>query len=285
MIGKGKSISHTRASMGYGWNQEKNAEVVFRQHLVGENPKEVTEEFQRIQEMNHVCERNTLSFVLSPTIDDGQRLKKKELERITRAFMERMKLGERQAIAFVHSDKEHTHIHLYVNRIDFKGVAYNDSFIGKRSQKAAEKVAETMQLTTARQVQMEREINTLELRNEIKRRHELTLKYQKPENFQQYMEGMKANGVEVKPSINRQGQLQGFRFEFQGQSFKGSEINRNMSMAGIGRELTRYNAPQKIVSPNNTIKLLDKVVPVSEKLLASLVKRAIKKSIDIGMGI
>ena len=80
-------------------------------------------------------------------------------------------------------------------------------------------------------------------------------KYQKPENFQQYMEGMKANGVEVKPSINRQGQLQGFRFEFQGQSFKGSEINRNMSMAGIGRELTRYNAPQKIVSPNNTIKL------------------------------
>ena len=52
MIGKGKSISHTRASMGYGWNQEKNAEVVLRQHLVGENPKEITEEFQRIQAMN-----------------------------------------------------------------------------------------------------------------------------------------------------------------------------------------------------------------------------------------
>jgi hypothetical protein len=285
MIGKGKSISHTRASMGYGWNQEKNAEVVYRQHLVGENPKEVTEEFQRIQEMNHVCERNTLSFVLSPTINDGHRLKKQELERIARAFMERMKLGERQAIAFVHRDKEHTHIHLYVNRIDFKGVAYNDSFIGKRSQKAAEKVAETMHLTTVRQVQMEREFNTLELRNEIKRRHELTLHYQKPENYQQYMEGMKANGVEVKPSINRQGQLQGFRFEFQGHSFKGSEINRNMSMAGIGRELTRYNTPQKIVSPNNTIKLLDKVVPVPEKLLLSMVKKAIRKSIDIGMGI
>lgn len=285
MIGKGKSISHTRASMGYGWNQEKNAEVVYRQHLVGENPKEVTEEFQRIQEMNHVCERNTLSFVLSPTIDDGQHLKKQELERIAKEFMEKMKLGERQAIAFVHRDKEHTHIHLYVNRIDFKGVAYNDSFIGKRSQKAAEKVAQKMQLTTVRQVQMEREFNTLELRNEIKRRHELTLKYQKPENYQQYMEGMKANGIEVKPSINRQGQLQGFRFEFQGHSFKGSEINRNMSMAGIGRELTRYNAPQKIVSPKNTIKLLDKVVPVPEKFLASLVKKAIRKSIDIGMGI
>ena len=128
---------------------------------MGENPKEVTEEFQRIQEMNHVCERNTLSIVLSPTINDGQRLKKEELERIARAFMKTMKLGERQAIAFVHRDREHTHIHLYVNRIDFKGVAYNDSFIGKRSQKAAEKVAETMQLTRVRQVQMEQEFNTL----------------------------------------------------------------------------------------------------------------------------
>lgn len=33
-----------------------------------------------------------------------------------------------------YQDKDHKHIHLYVNRIDFKGVSYNDSFIGKRSQ-------------------------------------------------------------------------------------------------------------------------------------------------------
>ncbi|MDC6405727.1 MULTISPECIES: hypothetical protein [Maribacter] len=56
-------------------------------------------------------------------------------------------------------------------------------------------------------------------------------------------------------------------------------------MAGIGRELTQYNTPQKIVSTKNTIKILDKVVPVPEKLLASFVKKAIRKSIDIGMGI
>lgn len=285
MIGKGKSISHTRASMGYGWNQEKNAEVVLRQHLVGENPKEITEEFQRIQAMNHNCERNTLSFVLSPTINDGQRLKKKELKILAKEFMEKMKLGERQAIAFVHRDKEHTHIHLYVNRIDFKGIAYNDSFIGKRSQQAAEKTAETLRLTTVKQVQMEQEFQTKELRNEIKRRHELTLRHQKPENYQQYLVGMKANGVDVIPSINKQGKLQGFRFEFQGHSFKGSEIHRDLGMTGIGRELTRYNAPHKIVLPNNTIKLLDKVVPVPEKLLVSMIKKAIKKSIDIGMGI
>ena len=96
---------------------------------------------------------------------------------------------------------------------------------------------------------------------------------------------MKANGVDVIPSINKQGKLQGFRFEFQGHSFKGSEIHRNMGMAGIGRELTRYNVPNRIISPKNTIKLLDKVVPVPQKLAISLAKKAIKKSIDLGMGI
>ena len=37
MIGKGTSIAHTGTSIDYGWNQEKDAEVVFSQHLAGEN--------------------------------------------------------------------------------------------------------------------------------------------------------------------------------------------------------------------------------------------------------
>ncbi len=39
MIGKGKSIAHTGASMDYGWNQEKQAEVVYSQHLAGNDAK------------------------------------------------------------------------------------------------------------------------------------------------------------------------------------------------------------------------------------------------------
>ena len=68
----GKSISHTGASMGYGWDEEKEAKVVYREHLAGDNPKEITEEFKIIQSQNQRCKKNTMSFVLSPTIKDGQ---------------------------------------------------------------------------------------------------------------------------------------------------------------------------------------------------------------------
>lgn len=133
MIGKGKSISHTSASMAYGWNQEKSAIVVLKEYLAGNTPEELTKEFQIIQDMNENCKKNTISFVLSPTIEDGKKLKKKELGDLAKKFLARMNLNNRQAVAFVHKDKAHTHIHLYVNRIDFKGKAYPDGFIGNRS--------------------------------------------------------------------------------------------------------------------------------------------------------
>ena len=186
MIGKGKAISHTRASMSYGWNQEKDAQVVYSQNITGENPKEVSAEFRLTQQLNDNCQKNTLSFIISPTIDDGKNLGKEELSRICDRFMKEMKLRDRQAIAFVHKDKKHKHIHLYVNRVNFKGRAYNDSFIGKRSQQAAEKVAEKMRLTTVRQVQWEKEHNLKAIRAEIKRRHELTFRQFKPRTFKDY---------------------------------------------------------------------------------------------------
>ncbi len=286
MIGKGKSISHTMASMSYGWNQEKDAEVVLKEFLHGDTPKEIAQEFKMLQYQNHNCTKNTLSFVISPTIEDGKLLEKEELQAITKRFMHEMKLGERQAIAFVHRDKEHKHIHLYVNRIDFKGVAYNDSFIGKRSQQVVEKVAEHMGLTTVKQIQFEKEFNLIEIRTEIKRRHDLTMKQFKPKSFDAYLKAMEANGVKVIPSINNQNKLQGFRFEFDGHNLKGSEVHRNMSLGNIGKQMSGIQGASILKDNNVSIKLAGKVVDLTPnlalKITKFIIKRAIDKGIDIG---
>ena len=89
MIGKGHSISRTRASIGYGWNQEKDAEVVLKKYLAGETPEEIAEEFKIIQSQNERCINNTFSFVVSPTIEDGKNLSLKDLEEISKKFLKR----------------------------------------------------------------------------------------------------------------------------------------------------------------------------------------------------
>ncbi|RKN75949.1 mobilization protein [Ulvibacterium marinum] len=289
MIGMGKSISHTGASMGYGWDEEKEAEVIYREHLAGDNPKEITQEFKIIQTQNQRCKKNTMSFVLSPTIKDGQDLKDKQLTEITQRFVQEMKLQERQAIAFVHRDKSHLHIHLYVNRIGFDGKAYKDNFIGKRSQQAAEKVAQQMGLTTVREVQQERLNEIQSIRQEIKQVNEKVLTEMKPKDFDQYIKYMKQRNVEVIPSINKSKRLQGFRFEYKGQNLKGSEVHRSMSMARIAERIGfDKTASQKIVK-DNRLELLGKTVGISPNIAATIAKRVIKmtvkKTIGLGMEI
>ena len=287
MIGMGKSISHTGASMGYGWNEEKEAKVIYREHLAGDNPKEITQEFKIVQSQNQRCKKNTMSFVLSPTIKDGQELKDKQLTEITERFIKEMKLQERQAIAFVHRDKSHLHIHLYVNRIGFDGKAYKDNFIGKRSQQAAEKVAQQMGLTTVREVQQER-LNQIQcVRQELKQIHQKVLTELKPKDFDQYIKYMKQRNVEVIPSINKSNRLQGFRFEYKDQNLKGSEIHRSMSMARIAERIGFDKTASQKIAKDNTLELLGKTVGISPYIAATIAKRiismAIKKTMGLGM--
>ena len=275
--------------MAYGWNESKSAEVVFQQNLAGENPKEVTEEFKIIQGQNQRCKKNTLSFVLSPTIKDGKKLSARQLQEVTQRFVNEMKLNQRQAIAFVHCDKEHVHIHLYVNRIDFQGMAYKDSYIGKRSQKAAEKVANQMGLSTVKEIQQEKLNQLQQIRVEIRQISEQVIAELKPKDFDQYIKFMRKQQVEVIPSINRQNQLQGFRFEYKGINLKGSEVHRTMSGGKLGIQISTNSQRGLVPEKGNVIKLSNKAVELSTNLAMSLaknaIKKVIKKSIDLGMGI
>ena len=289
MIGKGKSISHTRASISYVWNQEKNAEIIHSQHLAGQTPKEITYEFKIIQEQNRRCRNNTLSFVLSPTIGDGKYLNQKKLKEVTKRFIERMNLKNNQAIAFVHRNKQHVHIHLYVNRIGFDRKAYKDNFIGKRSQLAAQQVAKEMGLTTVKEVQQEKRNELKQLRTEIKRFHEKVMTENKPKDFDQYIKYMKKHKVKVIPYINKLNKLQGFRFEYQGQNLKGSEVHRSMSINNLAVQLSKNNERGILLIGTNAVQLMDKAVELSANmalhLAKKIVKKTIKKGLETGIGI
>lgn len=288
MIGKGKSIAHTGTSIEYGWNQEKDAEIVFSQHLAGTDPQEITEEFKLIQQENARCQKNTLSFILSPTVEDGKSLSKEKLWELSQRFIKEMGLKERQAIAFVHRDKAHTHVHLYVNRIGFDGRAYNDSFIGKRSQLAAENVAKEMGLTTVKEVQLEKELDSLKVRLKIKDIHHKVMESQRPKTLDSYIEAMQERNVEVIPTINNENRLQGFRLQYEGHNFKASEVHRSMSGGKIIAQLSQNKGVSKPKEVGKSVQLMGKTLEMSTNLAMgiakNIIKKTIKRAIDTGIG-
>ncbi len=284
MIGKGKAIAHARASIEYGWNQEKGAEIVHSQFVSGESPKEISEDFKIVQEQNARCENNTLSFILSPTIGDGKNLSKKQLGELTQRFLKEMELKERQAVAFVHRDQRHTHVHVYVNRIGFDGKAYNDSFIGKQSQFAAERVAKQMGLKTVREVQWEKLNEIKNVRQQIRDIHEKVMGQYRPRDFDRYIERMRQNDVKVIPSINKAGKLQGFRFEYRGHNLKGSEVHRSMSGGRLAVGMADNAQKGFLLKQGTAVKLLGKATDLGANIALKLAKRTIEQTIKKSIG-
>ncbi|MCG6191612.1 relaxase/mobilization nuclease domain-containing protein, partial [Maribellus maritimus] len=117
-------------------------------------------------------ERNSFSFVLSPTIPDGIKLTNADFAKLTNDFLERMKLKGQQYISFLHNDRDHKHLHIFINRIDFNGKAYKDNYISKKTQRIAESIAKERGFTTAKEIQQQKEER---LRNQIINAHEKVL--------------------------------------------------------------------------------------------------------------
>jgi hypothetical protein len=246
MIGKGKAIAHTGNALNYAMNKDKSEELA-RNFLGGDTPQEITKEFEMCQEYNSRCINNTLRFEISPSPKDD--LTKEDFRGIAEDFANKMGLQDRQYIAVLHRDKEHTHIHLTANRIDFKGKAFDDKYISNKATVVAREIAQERGLTQARDIEKTRGL-TLEktLGKDIEKAHEKVMDYM-PKDFVQYQKGMQHLGFEIEQvKSKRTGRVSGLRMgRVGGEKIKASAITRkigNNTLAksigkNVGKSLTK----------------------------------------------
>jgi len=242
MIGKGKSISHTGKALGYAENK-LDAREIDRKYVVGENFKEIRQEFKVLQSVNHHCEKNTLAFVVSPTIADGNKLTDQDWREISQGFLKKMGLQEHQSVSYLHTDTEHKHLHIYVNRIDFAGKAYQDNFLSNRSAQIAKEIAHARGLTLAQQVKTEQQRALIPKSEIILEAHRSVLSHA-PRQVAEYTRLMKERGVESHLKHDSKGLLVGVTFELAGERIKASDIDRNLT--GKKLELTLIRNANKL---------------------------------------
>lgn len=228
MIGKAKSISHVSNAINYAKNKKQAIEIN-RHHVAGETGREIAKEFRVFQNLNSRCERNSLSIVLSPSIPDGTKLTLADFAKLADDFLERMKLKEQQYISFLHSDKDHKHLHIFVNRIDSNGKAYKDHFISKKAQRIAESIAKERGFTTAIEIQQQKEER---LSRQIINAHEDVLG-QKPANIFEYAERMELFGIQMHLKQASDGKVVGIKFRIGEESIKASSVHRSFSAANL----------------------------------------------------
>lgn len=236
MISKAKSCTGGTALFNYVVNKNKGYELL-RNNISGITPKEMYSDFSILQQQNLRCKNNTISIVLSPTINDSIKMTNEQLKALTKDFLKEMDLDPKtnQFIAFVHTEKEHKHVHIILNRVKQDGTLIKDSFISKKAQFVAHEMALKHGFTSAKELkkvkEQERKLFYKEVRNLIKKSHYLVLK-EKPKNLKIYQNKMLGHGIKVNPTINKQVNIQGFRFihEASGTDLKASEVDRNLKL-------------------------------------------------------
>lgn len=244
MISKAKSCIGGSALFNYVINENKGYELM-RNGLSGTTPKELFTDMQIIQQQNNRCMNNTISIVLSPTINDSKIMTDDQLSELTKEFLNKMgmEVEKNQFIAFVHTEKEHKHIHVLLNRVNPDGTLIPDNFISKKAQRAAHETALKHGWTSAKVLKDEKEEISKNQYKDIKkliRNAHYTALTNQPKNLNDYINLMAKNDILVDAVLNKQGLIQGYRFFYvpAGVDLKASEVDRNLKLNELFKEPT-----------------------------------------------
>lgn len=178
-----------------------------------------------VQSNNKRCLNNTISLIISPNPDVGKNLTNGQLREILHKQLEYLGLKNHQYISTIHNSTGKVHIHAIINRIHNKK-AYNDSWISKKAQEGAEKIALSYGWRTA-----------LDIKNEIRLEREIIkktigdlLKGNKVTSFDQFLVLLDRKGLDPKKVYSKvTGKLSGYTIK----GHKASDIDRKLTVNRI----------------------------------------------------
>lgn len=128
---------------------------------------------------------------------------------------------------------------MIANRIGIDGSVYDTTFLGNRSARIAEEISREMGLTIANEVHRQKEYRKAQAdpaRQSVKERlqriayGELGKDCRKIGDF---LAALHRQGIGTEPVRNRQGKIYGLRFQYDGQTFKASEVGREFGYRSL----------------------------------------------------
>lgn len=269
MIGKAKSNQSLAATIEY--NEKEKATLIYKNKLAGTTLPDFRMQMEDLQKCyKGRSSQLTIHAILSPAIEDGKNLSAKQWQTIAHKYLHQMNLQSHQAIGFVHADKQHRHLHLIINKVkesNFK--LYQDSFIGKKSQHAADAIAKEMHLVRAKIVMQER-INQMSRVEDVKQigikineetsigikqkfKSELmSINKNKYSDTEGYFKALEKAGFKVHRYIKKgTTELRGYGIEKDGTIMNASAIGKEFTLQSLNipianNELSDKNIPETV---------------------------------------
>jgi len=185
--------------------------------------------------------------ILSFCANDAERLTDAMMVKIANEYLEKMGYADTQSLIVRHSDRQHPHLHICINRIGNDGKTISDRNEKYRSTKICRELTERYGLTIGEGKQ---KVNRPRLRGEDKLRYEIfdAIKAVLPQskNWKDFVEGLEQQGITTRfKTKGNTDVVQGIIFAKDGCSFSGSKIDRSCSFTRLNETLSQNSQQER----------------------------------------
>ena len=221
-------------------------------NMAGQRPRELAAEFSATRRLRPDIGRPVWHASLS--LPRGEKLSPDRWSKIADDFVRRMRFVQSTPwVAVRHHDTDHEHIHIIASRISLDGQLWTGEYEARRAIEISQQLEQdhnlklTPGLWDARAQkkklsgnEIQRAIRTGELPPRLHLQRLIEAAAKGMPTALQFAERLAVAGVTVRAAMANTGKLNGFSFELSGVSFKGSDLGKSFSWAGLQRLGVQY---------------------------------------------
>ena len=240
--------------INYMFSKEKGKAKVLASNNIGFIDHDLcADEFTLQASMRPNVQKPVCHTILSFSASDAERLTDDVMVKIANEYLEKMGYGNTQSLIVRHSDRQHPHLHICINRIDNDGKTISDRNEKYRSTKICRELTERCGLTLG---EGKKAVNRHRLRGEDKLRYEIfdaiktALLHSK--NWKDFVADLERQDIATRfKTKGNTDVVQGIIFKKNGCSFSGSKIDRSCSFSRLNAEIERNSHKQEQIHLQN----------------------------------
>lgn len=223
----------------YICKDQKRALVLETEGVRGHDYKLMSADFKMQQSLRPSLKKAVFHGILS--FYPGEKITDDKMVEIAKEYLKEMGIVDTQYSITKHLDRNHLHLHIIANLINNKGQTIKDNWIGFKGKKVAQKLTIKYGLKPALSKNLE--LTNLERLNEKEANRYLI--YQAisaalphSRNLEELKQQLGRKGIEIFYKHNGQlEELQGISFKLGEYKYKGSSIDRKLSLNNLQRAM------------------------------------------------
>ena len=183
--------------INYMLSKEKGKAMVLESNNIGFTDQNLcAHEFDLQASMRPSVQKPVCHTILSFSVSDAERLPDDVMVKIANEYLARMGYGDTQSLIVRHSDRQHPHLHICINRIGNNGKTISDRNEKYRSTKICRELTDRYGLTLGKG---KKAVNRHRLRGEDKLRYEIfdaiKVVLPKSKNWKEFVADLDKQGI------------------------------------------------------------------------------------------